>query len=337
MRDIDDTFFSVLDLAPVKEGGSISETFRETLDLARHAEAWGYRRYWLAEHHNMPGIASAATSVLIGYVAGGTETIRVGSGGVMLPNHSPLVIAEQFGTLEALYPARIDLGLGRAPGTDQRTARALRRHLAPDADDFPRDVAELQSYFAPVRPGQAVRAVPGAGLNVPIWLLGSSLFSAELAATLALPFAFASHFAPDYLTHALEIYRSRFRPSEAMEKPYAMVGVNVFAADTDAEAQRLYTSLKQQFINLRRGVPGLLQPPGDAPEANWSEMEKASVEHMLACSVVGSPETVRRGLAAFIDATQADEIMVTAQIFDHAARLRSFEIVAGAMTGRKTI
>ncbi len=327
----------MLDLAPVKDGGTIAETFRETLDLARHAEAWGYRRYWLAEHHNMPGIASAATAVLIGYVAGGTETIRVGSGGVMLPNHAPLVIAEQFGTLESLYPGRIDLGLGRAPGTDQRTARALRRHLAAVEDDFPRDVAELQSYFAHVRPGQAVRAVPGAGLNVPIWLLGSSLFSAELAATLGLPFAFASHFAPDYLMHALEIYRSRFRPSEALGAPYAMVGVNVFAADTDAEARRLFTSLQRQFVNLRRGVPGLLQPPDDTLEGNWSEMERAGVEHMLACSVVGSPETVRRGLDAFIDRTQADEIMVTAQIFDHAARLRSFEIVAGVMSGRETI
>ncbi len=337
MRGLDNTFFSILDLAPVKEGGGITETFREMVDLARHAEAWGYRRYWLAEHHNMPGIASAATSVLIGHVAGGTKTIRVGSGGVMLPNHSPLVIAEQFGTLESLYPGRIDLGLGRAPGTDQRTARALRRHLAAAGDDFPRDVAELQSYFAPAHAGQAVRAVPGAGLNVPIWLLGSSLFSAELAATQGLPFAFASHFAPDYLMQALEIYRSTFRPSAALGEPYAMVGVNVFAADTDAGAHRLFTSLKQQFVNLRRGVPGLLQPPDDALEENWSVMERASVDHMLACSVVGSPETVRRGLSAFIDATQADEIIVTAQIFDHAARLRSFEIVAGAMTGRKAV
>ncbi|HZG54755.1 MAG TPA: LLM class flavin-dependent oxidoreductase [Pyrinomonadaceae bacterium] len=337
MSGLDNAFFSVLDLAPVKEGGTITETFRETLDLARHAETWGYRRYWLAEHHNMPGIASAATAVLIGYVAGGTETIRVGSGGVMLPNHAPLVIAEQFGTLEALYPGRIDLGLGRAPGTDQRTARALRRHLETGADDFPRDVAELQSYFDALRPGQAVRAVPGAGLRVPIWLLGSSLFSAELAAALGLPFAFASHFAPDYLMHALEIYRSRFQPSEALSKPHAMVGVNVFAADTDAEAQRLFTSLQRQFVNLRRGVPGLLQPPDDTLEGNWSEMEKAGVERMLACSVVGSPATVRRGLESFIDATQADEIIVTAQIFDHAARLRSFEIVAGVMAGRQTM
>jgi luciferase family oxidoreductase group 1 len=337
MRRLDDTFFSILDLAPVKAGGTIADTFRETLDLARHAETWGYRRYWLAEHHNMPGIASAATAVLIGHVAGGTKSIRVGSGGVMLPNHSPLVVAEQFGTLESLYPGRIDLGLGRAPGTDQRTARALRRHLDTGADDFPRDVAELQSYFAPVRPGQVVRAVPGANLNVPIWLLGSSLYSAELAATLGLPFAFASHFAPDYLTQALEIYRNCFRPSATLAEPHAAVGVNVFAADTDAEARRLFTSLKQQFVNLRRGVPGLLQPPDDALEENWSVMEKAGVDHMLACSVVGSPETVRRGLQVFLDATGADEIIVTAQIFDHAARLRSFEIVAGVMTdGRKT-
>ncbi|MDQ1612517.1 MAG: hypothetical protein QOG00_2448 [Pyrinomonadaceae bacterium] len=335
MRSLDNTFFSVLDLAPVKEGGSIGETFRETLDLARHAERWGYRRYWLAEHHNMRGIASAATAVLIGYVAGGTETIRVGSGGVMLPNHAPLVVAEQFGTLESLYPGRIDLGLGRAPGTDQRTALALRRHLAAADDDFPRDVAELQNYFAPVRPGQAVRAVPGAGLNVPIWLLGSSLFSAELAAARGLPFAFASHFAPDYLLQALEIYRSKFRPSETLAKPYAMAGFNVFAADTDAEARRLFTSVQRQFVNLRRGVPGLLQPPDETLEADWSEMERAGVEHMLACSVVGSPETVRRGLEAFIEVTQADELMLTAQIYSHAARLHSFEIVAGLMAGRK--
>ncbi len=328
MKGLDSTSYSVLDLAPVKEGGAITETFRETLDLARHAERLGYRRYWLAEHHNMPGIASAATAVLIAYVAGGTERIRVGSGGIMLPNHSPLVVAEQFGTLEALYPGRIDLGLGRAPGTDMRTARALRRHLAAVEDDFPRDVAELQSYFAPVRPGQAVRAVPGAGLNVPIWLLGSSLFSAELAATLGLPFAFASHFAPDYLMAALELYRRRFRPSEALTKPYAMVGLNVFAAETDAEARRLFTSLQRQFINLRRGVPGLLQPPDDQLEAELSPTERAGLERTLACSVVGSRETVRRGLAAFVETTEADEIVITAQIYDHAARVRSFELVA---------
>lgn len=320
--------FSVLDLAPVKDGGTISESFSETLALARHAEGLGYRRYWLAEHHNIASIASAATSVLIGYVACGTKTIRVGSGGVMLPNHAPLVIAEQFGTLESLYPGRIDLGIGRAPGTDQLTMRALRRNPVNVDEDFPRDVAELLSYFAPARKGQMVRAVPGEGLRVPIWLLGSSLYSAQLAALLGLPFAFASHFAPDYLAQALKIYRKEFRPSEALSEPYAMPCVNVFAADTDAAAQRLFTSLQQAFINLRRNRPGLLPPPVDTMEGRWSDFERAGVEHALRYSVVGSPETVRRGLEAFIDLTKADEIMVTAQIFDHSARLRSFEILA---------
>lgn len=328
MKDPGRTHFSVLDLAPVRAGGTIAESFRNTLELAQHAEVWGYHRFWLAEHHNMSGIASAATAVLIGHVAGGTKTIRVGSGGVMLPNHAPLVIAEQFGTLESLYPGRIDLGLGRAPGTDGRTARALRRNLMTGEDDFAGDVVELQSYFAPARSGQAVRAVPGAGLHVPIWLLGSSLYSAQLAAALGLPFAFASHFAPDYMMQALELYRSQFQPSEAMAKPYAMLGVNVFAADTDAEAGRLFTSLQQAFVDLRRGEPGLLQPPVDTMEGRWSEIEKAGVEHALAYSIIGARETVRHGLEAFIDGTWADEIMVTTQIFDHAARLRSFEIVA---------
>jgi luciferase family oxidoreductase group 1 len=321
--------FSVLDLAPVKAGGTIAESFRETLDLARHAEAWGYRRFWLAEHHNMPGIASAATSVLIGYVACGTKTIRVGSGGVMLPNHAPLVIAEQFGTLESLYPGRIDLGVGRAPGTDQLTMRALRRTLTSVDEDFPREVAELLSYFAPPRPGQAVRAVPGAGLRVPVWLLGSSLYSARLAALMGLPFAFASHFAPDLLLQALEIYRGEFRPSEALDRPYAMPCINVFAAATDAEARLLFTSLQQAFVNLRRGQYGLLPPPVDPTQGRWSEVEMAGVEHALRYSAVGSPETVHRWLESFIDLTKADEIMVTAQIFDHSARLRSIEIVAG--------
>ncbi|HEV2915273.1 MAG TPA: LLM class flavin-dependent oxidoreductase [Pyrinomonadaceae bacterium] len=320
---------SVLDLAPVKSGGSISESFRETLALAQHAESLGYRRYWLAEHHNMPGIASAATSVLIGYVACGTRTIRVGSGGVMLPNHAPLVIAEQFGTLESLYPGRIDLGIGRAPGTDQRTMRALRRHLSNVDDDFPRDVDELLSYFAPALEGQRVRAVPGEGLNVPVWLLGSSLYSAQLAALLGLPFAFASHFAPDYLIDALRIYRREFRPSEALREPFAMPCINVIAANTDAEARRLFTSLQQAFINLRRGQTGLLQPPVDTMEGRWSEVERAGVEHMLRYSIVGSPETVGRRIESFVNETQANEIMITAQIFDHRARLRSLEIVAG--------
>ena len=322
--------FSVLDLAPVIEGGDAALAFRNTLDLARHAERWGYRRYWLAEHHNFAGVASAATAVVIGYVAGGTSTIRVGAGGVMLPNHAPLVIAEQFGTLESLYPGRIDLGLGRAPGTDGRTAYALRRDLASAADRFPQDVVELQSYFRPAEPGQAVRAVPGAGLDVPIWLLGSSVFSAQLAARLGLPFAFASHFAPDYMMQALELYRAGFRPSAALERPHAMLGVNVIAADTDAAARRLFTSLQQQFVNLRRGTPGKLQPPVDGIEERWSPMERAGVEHALRYAIVGGPDAVRRGLQAFIAETDADELMVTAQIHDHEARLRSFELAAAA-------
>lgn len=319
--------FSVLDLAPVKEGGTIADSFRETLALARRAEALGFRRFWLAEHHNMTGIASAATAVLIGHVAGGTSKIRVGSGGVMLPNHSPLVVAEQFGTLEALYPGRIDLGIGRAPGTDQLTMRALRRKLAAD-EDFPRDVAELLSYFAPARPGQLVRAVPGEGLRVPVWLLGSSLYSAQLAALLGLPFAFASHFAPDYLTDALDEYRREFRPSEFLSEPYSMACVNVFAADTDEEAARLFTSLQQAFINLRTGRPGPLPPPIEPNEAGWSGMESAGVAHALRFSAVGSAETVRRRLESFIRATRVDELMLTAQIHDAAARQRSFEIAA---------
>lgn len=328
MEDTSGIPLSVLDLAPVKEDGTISESFRETLDLARHAEELGYRRFWLAEHHNIAGIASAATSVLIGYVACGTKTIRVGSGGVMLPNHAPLIIAEQFGTLESLYPGRIDLGVGRAPGTDQVTMRALRRTLTSAVEDFPRDVSELLSYFAPPRPEQAVRAVPGAGLRVPVWLLGSSLYSAQLAALMGLPFAFASHFAPDLLMQALGIYRKEFRPSESLDKPYAMPCINVFAAETDAEARQLLTSLQQAFINLRRGQPGKLSPPVEAAQNRWSEVELAGVNHALRYSAVGSPETVRRWLESFIQETRADEIMVTAQIFDHSARLRSIEIIA---------
>jgi luciferase family oxidoreductase group 1 len=323
------TPFSVLDLAPVKAGSTISDAFRETLELARHAEVLGYRRFWLAEHHNMPGIASAATAVLIGHVAGGTSSLRVGSGGVMLPNHAPLVIAEQFGTLEALYPGRIDLGLGRAPGTDQLTMRALRRTLAHAGDDFPGDVAELLAYFAPARPGQSVRAVPGAGLGVPVWLLGSSLYSAQLAARMGLPFSFASHFAPDYLTPALEIYRDEFRPSDQLAEPYAMPCINVFAAGTDEEARRLFTSAQQAFVNLRRGELGPLPPPVESMEGRWSESERAGVAHALHYSAVGSPETVRRWLESFFELTRPDEVMISAQIYDRAARLRSFEIVAG--------
>ena len=319
--------FSILDLAPVPEGFTPSDTLRNTLDLAQHAELWGYERYWLAEHHNMVGIASAATSVVIGHVAGGTKTLRVGAGGIMLPNHSPLVIAEQFGTLDALYPGRIDLGVGRAPGTDQRTLRALRRDPSA-ADTFPQDVLELQALLGPVQPDQVIQAVPGAGSNVPIWILGSSLFGAQLAAMLGLPYAFASHFAPGALMQALQVYRERFQPSAQLDRPYAMVGVNVIAAETDEEARYLFTSSQQSFTNLFRGARGKLQPPIDDIESYWSPHEKAQASNMLACSFVGSAETVRRGLEAFLEETGADEIMVASAIHDHGARVRSYEILA---------
>ena len=319
--------FSVLDTAPVLVGGDAATAFRNTLDLARHAERLGYYRYWLAEHHNMPGIASAATSVVIAHVAGGTSTIRVGSGGVMLPNHAPLVIAEQFGTLASLYPGRIDLGLGRAPGTDMRTAQALRRNST-GADNFPQDVLELQSYFQSAAPGQLVRAVPGAGLEVPIWLLGSSLYSAQLAAYLGFPFAFAAHFAPDALMQALHLYRTQFRPSAQLDSPYAMVGLTVCAAETDAEAARLFTSLQQQWTQLRRGAPGALPPPVDSMDGLWSEAERAGLEHALSLAVLGSPGAVARRLTEIVGRTGADEIIVTSQIYDHHARVRSYEIVA---------
>ena len=319
---------SVLDLAPIVAGASAADAFRNTLDLARHAERWGFRRYWLAEHHNMPGVASAATAIVIGHVAAGTSTIRVGAGGVMLPNHSPLVIAEQFGTLESLFPGRIDLGLGRAPGTDPNTARALRRRADLDGDSFPDDVVELQAYFRDPAPGQLIRAVPGAGLKVPIWLLGSSLFSAQLAAALGLPFAFASHFAPDLLLPALQIYRAHFKPSDALAQPYTMAGVGVFAADTDAAARRLITSAQQQFLNLRRGRPGPVPPPVDSMDDLWSPAERAGVEHALRYAMVGTPDAVQQRLDAFVAETRVDEVMITAQIYDHAARLRSYEIVA---------
>jgi luciferase family oxidoreductase group 1 len=320
--------FSVLDLAPILQGGDAAQALRNTRDLAQHAERWGYKRYWLAEHHNMPGIASAATSIVIAHVASGTKTIRVGSGGIMLPNHAPLVIAEQFGTLASLFPRRIDLGLGRAPGTDQATARALRRDMGLERDSFPNDVVELQMLLGPLQPGQTVRAIPGIDLNVPIWLLGSSLFSAQLAAILGLPFAFASHFAPELLMQALEIYRERFEPSQQCEKPHAMVAVNVIAAETDAQAQRLFTSLQQQKLNLRRSAPAPLPPPVD--ELDWLPHEKISVGHSLAYAVVGSPDRVRDGLAAVIAQTSADELILSGHIYDHAARLRSFEIAAQA-------
>lgn len=320
--------FSVLDLSPIVEGGTAADALRNTLDLAQHAERWGFRRYWLAEHHNMTGIASAATVVVIGHVAAGTRTIRVGSGGIMLPNHSPLVVAEQFGTLESLFPGRIDLGLGRAPGTDMQTSMALRRDLATNAEQFPQDVLELRAYFDEVQPGQQIRAVPGAGLKVPLWILGSSLFGAQVAAMLGLPFAFASHFAPDALMPALEIYRTRFKPSAQLDKPYAMVAANIIAADTDAQARRLFTSLQQSFVRLRRGTPGKLAPPVDDINTWANPVELAGLNHSLVYSFVGSADTVARGVESFLGMTQADELMVSGHIFDHAARLHSYEIAA---------
>ena len=320
--------FSILDLSPIPKGASAAVALRNTLELAQHAEGLGYKRYWLAEHHNMPGIASAATSVVICHVAGGTRTIRVGSGGIMLPNHSPLVVAEQFGTLASLFPGRIDLGLGRAPGTDMLTARALRRDMEDSAEQFPQDVQELQHYFSESEAGQRIRAVPGTGLDVPIWLLGSSTYSAQLAAMLGLPFAFASHFAPDLLREALEIYRSRFEPSKQLERPYAMLGANVLAADTDAQARYQFTSQQQSFINLRRGSPGQVPPPIDDIDTYWTPAERAMVERSLAVSFVGSADTVERGLSSFIDSLKPDELMITAHIFDQTARLRSIELIA---------
>jgi len=317
--------FSVLDLAPIPDGSDAAEALRRSRDLAQHAEAWGYRRFWLAEHHNIPGIASAATSVVIGYVADGTRTIRVGAGGIMLPNHAPLVIAEQFGTLGSLHAGRIDLGLGRAPGTDLLTLRALRRDPSA-ADSFPDDVLELLSYFEPARPGQRVRAVPGAGVEVEVWILGSSLFGAQLAAAFGLPFAFASHFAPDALLAALDQYRTRFRPSPRLDRPRTMAAVNVFAADTDEEARRMFTSLELAFLRLRRGEPGKL--PGPVERVDASPAEQALVRRALQYSMVGTRDAVRRGLATFLERTHVDELMLTGQIHDHAARLRSFEIAA---------
>ena len=319
--------FSVLDLAPVTEGSDPRQAFANSLDLARHAEALGYTRFWLAEHHNMPGIASAATAVLIGHIAGGTSTIRVGSGGIMLPNHAPLQVAEQFGTLASLYPGRIDLGLGRAPGTDQATARALRRYYD-GADSFPQDVTELLHFFEPVQPGQSVRAVPGAGLDVPVWLLGSSLFSARLSAAMGLPFAFASHFAPDAMDEALNLYRRDFKPSARLAQPYAMLALNVVAADDSAQGRRLFTTQQQSFVNLRRGRPGLIPPPIDDIESFWTPLEKAGVAQALACAVVGDPGEVGEGIAAFVERHRPDELMITANIYDHAARLHSFALAA---------
>ncbi|MGJ7916088.1 LLM class flavin-dependent oxidoreductase [Massilia sp. LXY-6] len=321
---------SILDLAPIVEGGTASDSFRNSLDLAQHGERWGYHRFWLAEHHGMPGIASAATSVLMCHVANGTSTIRIGAGGIMLPNHSPLVIAEQFGTLASLFPGRIDLGLGRAPGSDHTTARALRRNLASDADEFPQDVVELMDYFAD-SPRRQVRAVPGAGLDVPVWILGSSLFGAQLAAALGLPYAFASHFAPQMMMQAIELYRATFRPSAQLDKPYVMLGFNVFAADTDAEAHFRATSMQQAFINLRSGRPTRLKPPVEGYLELLSPPERSMLDSVLSCSAIGAPDTVAAQLKAFVERTGADELMITSQVFDHAARLRSYEITAGLM------
>jgi len=320
--------FSVLDLSPIAEGATASDALRNSLELARLAEKMFYKRYWLAEHHNISGIASAATAVAIGHVAGGTRTIRVGSGGIMLPNHSPLVIAEQFGTLESLYPGRIDLGLGRAPGTDPFTTRALRRVATAAADTFPDDVVELQKYLGDIEPERRVRAIPGAGTHVPIWLLGSSTFSAQLAAAMGLPFAFASHFAPADLLTALRLYRNLFKPSKQLERSYAMVGVNMIAADTDEEARFQFTSLQQSFTLLRRGTPGRVPPPIDDIDSFWSPAEKTMASETLLFSVVGSAETVERGLRKIIDLTHADELILAAHIYDHKARMRSFEIAA---------
>jgi len=319
--------FSILDLSPIAEGSNATASFRNTLDLAQHGERWGYNRYWLAEHHGMPGIASAATAVVMAHVAGGTKTIRVGAGGIMLPNHSPLVIAEQFGTLEALFPGRIDLGLGRAPGSDQTTARALRRNLESDADAFPQDVLELQDYMSD-NPRQRVLAVPGKGAKVPMWILGSSTFGAQLAAHLGLPFAFASHFAPQMMQQAMTLYRANFQPSAQLAKPYVMLGFNVFAADTDEEAHFRATSMQQAFVNLRTGRPSQLPPPKARYLDSLGLPERAMLDSVLSCTAIGSPATVSRQLQDFIARTGADELMITSQIYEHAQRLRSYEITA---------
>ncbi|WP_078428315.1 LLM class flavin-dependent oxidoreductase [Alkalihalobacterium alkalinitrilicum] len=327
-KQLKDIKLSVLDLAPIRSGGTASDAFRYSLDLAQHAEKWGYHRYWVAEHHNMPGIASSATSVVIGYIAAGTESIRVGAGGIMLPNHAPLVIAEQFGTLESMYQGRIDLGLGRAPGSDQHTAHALRRDLR-SGHDFPEQLAELRSYFEPSigEKRMQVRAIPGEGLQIPIWLLGSSGFSAQLAGKLGLPFAFASHFSPEYTLPALNLYRQNFQPSNELREPYVMVGVNVVAAETNEKANWLSTSYQQSFLNIIRNRPSQLQPPVESMEHLWTSMEKVAIEKQLGASVVGSPENVREKLQAFLNETDADEMIITSHIYDHRERIRSYEIV----------
>ncbi len=320
---------SVLDLAPIGEGSDAAAALHNARDLAQHAERLGYRRFWLAEHHNMPGIASAATAIVIGHVAAGTSTIRVGAGGIMLPNHAPLMVAEQFGTLATLFPGRIDLGLGRAPGTDMRTAHALRRGLRGDAGAFPQDVMELMAFFEPAAPDQAVRAVPGAGLEVPLWILGSSTFGAQLAAALGLPFAFASHFAPAQLREALAIYRARFEPSETLAKPYVMLGYNVFAADTDEEAELLASSMQQAFVNIRSGRAAPIPRPRAGYYQSLPEPVRAGLDDVLSCSAIGRPEVVRARLAEFAETHGADEVMVASMIHDHVARVRSYALLAG--------
>jgi len=324
---------SILDLAPIAEGGSAAQALHNARDLARQAEGWGYKRFWMAEHHSMPGIASAATSVALGFVAEGTSRIRIGAGGIMLPNHAPLQIAEQFGTLESLYPGRIDLGLGRAPGTDQAAAYALRRNLNADVNQFPRDVVELMDYLKPETTARRVRAIPGEGLDIPIWILGSSLFGAQLAAHLGLPYAFASHFAPDQMMDAIRVYRETFQPSAQRSEPYVMLGYNVFAADTDEDAVLLSSSIMQAVINLRTGMPGKLQPPVAGYYEALPPPQRAMVDHFLSCSAIGSPETVKARIEAFVAETGADELMVTSQTYDHRARLRSYEILAGLTAG----
>jgi len=321
------TAFSILDLAPITEGGNAAAAFRNAADLAQHAERWGYHRFWMAEHHSMPGVASAATAVALAHVGNATSSIRIGAGGIMLPNHAPLVIAEQFGTLDALFPGRVDLGLGRAPGTDQAAAYALRRNLNADPNQFPRDVLELMNYLQPAEP-QRVRAIPGEGQDIPIWILGSSLFGAQLAAMLGLPYAFASHFAPQQLMEAIHVYRSSFKPSRQLDRPYVMLGFNVFAANSDEEAQLLASSMQQAFVNLRSGNPTPLPPPVENYLERLSGSQRATLDHVLSCSAIGSPASVRAAVESFIERTGADELMVTSQIFDHSKRIRSFEILA---------
>lgn len=332
MNQFSDIPFSVLDLSPINHGATAAESFRNSLSLAQHAERLGYKRFWLAEHHNMTGIASAATSVVIAHIAAGTSRIRVGAGGIMLPNHAPLVVAEQFGTLESLYPKRIDLGLGRAPGSDRATAHALRRTLHSDGDDFPILLEELRFFFRTPVANQKVQAVPGGGLNIPIWLLGSSGFSAQLAGESGLPFAFAGHFSPEYILPALDLYRKTFEPSEALEKPYAMLAINIVAAETDDEAWRLATTQFQSFLRLIRGTPGQMLPPVDTMDGLWTPQEKALVDARLGGSIIGGAATVKKQLTQILSQTKADELMINAMIFDHAARLRSYEIVADVWT-----